>query len=279
MKVGMLTAPFGREPLKAAVEFAAKAGFDCLEITTGAGSGHCDVTTGDAANAQAVAKLVRDAGVEISSFAYYAGDPYGPDGTGNPTYAKELKGVIDSASEIGVEVVCALTGLPPQGVAKHTVIQEWAPKVWPGLADYAKSKGIKIAFENWFQTCLQSTQEFDMFFTAVPHETLGLNYDPSHLVHQGCDWLELVEKYASRIYHTHAKDCEINERRLRYAGNLNGGWWRYVIPGYGKIHWGQYVATLRRCGVNNVLSIEHEDGGLGREEGFERGLAYLRQFA
>jgi sugar phosphate isomerase/epimerase len=279
MKVGMLTAPFGGEPLKSAVEFAAKVGFDCLEITTGAGSGHCDVTSGDAANAQAIAKLVRDAGVEISSFAYYAGMPYADGPTPNPTYVKEIRGVIDSASEIGVGVVCALTGIPPHGVSKHTVIKEWAPGVWPGIADYAKSKGIKIAFENWFATCLQSTQEFDMFFTAVPHETLGLNYDPSHLVHQGCDWLELAEKYASRIYHTHAKDCEVNERQLRYGGNLNGGWWRYVIPGYGKIHWGQYVATLRRCGVNNVLSIEHEDGGLGREEGFERGLAYLRQFA
>jgi sugar phosphate isomerase/epimerase len=279
MKVGMLTAPYGREPLEVAVQFAARAGFDCLEIATGKGSAHCDVTSGDAAKAQAVAKLVRDAGVEISSFAYYSGDTFLADGQPNPDYVTCLKGVIDSASEIGVEVVCTLTGIPPQGVTKHTMIEEWSPRLWPEIGDYAKAKGVKIAFENWFATCLQSTQEFDMFFAAVPHETIGLNYDPSHLVHQGCDWLELVEKYASRIFHTHAKDCEVNERRLRYAGNLNGGWWRYVIPGYGKIHWGQYVATLRRNGVNNVLSIEHEDGGLGREEGFERGLAYLRQFA
>ncbi len=279
MKVGLLTAPFGREALSVPVEFAAKAGFDCLEITTGAGSDHCDMTTGDPAKARAVKKLVDDAGVEISSFAFYSGSLFRAGDDPDPEYIKQIKGVIDSASEIGVGVVCALAGMPPEGVAKETIIKEKCPKVWPGLGDYAQAKGVKIAFENWFATLLQSMREFDWFFEAVPHPCIGLNYDPSHFVHQGCDWYEPVERYADRVFHTHAKDTEINQRVLRYIGNLNGGWWRYCIPGYGVIDWGQWVACLRRNGVNNVLSIEHEDGALGREEGFEKGLQHLRQFA
>ena len=58
MKVGMLTSPFGREPLAEAVRFAADAGFDALEIATGRGSAHCDVTEGDAKAAQEVSRLV-----------------------------------------------------------------------------------------------------------------------------------------------------------------------------------------------------------------------------
>jgi sugar phosphate isomerase/epimerase len=52
-----------------------------------------------------------------------------------------------------------------------------------------------------------------------------------------------------------------------------------VIPGYGKIHWGEYIAALKRNGYDGVLSIEHEDSALGREEGFVKGLAHLKQFA
>jgi sugar phosphate isomerase/epimerase len=35
---------------------------------------------------------------------------------------------------------------------------------------------------------------------------------------------------------------------------------------------------LRRTGYDGVLSIEHEDGAVGREEGFVQGLRYLNMF-
>ncbi|MDI9602562.1 MAG: sugar phosphate isomerase/epimerase family protein [Armatimonadota bacterium] len=278
MKVGMLTSPFGREPLAEAVRFAADAGFDALEIATGRGSAHCDVTEGDAKAAQEVSRLVTDAGLEISSFACYA-NVFAEGPSINEGVVSAIRGAIDSASAIGVDVVCCLAGMSASGVSKEVMIKEWAPQVWLPLAEYAQSKGVKIAFENYFATLLQSTREFIWFFESCPHPCLGLNYDPSHLVHQGCDHHEPVELFADRVFHTHAKDTDINERTLRRIGNLNSGWWRYCIPGYGVIDWGQYIATLRENGVNNVLSIEHEDGALGREEGFLRGLAYLRQFA
>ena len=278
MKVGMLTAPFGGEPLANAVNFAAEASFDCLEIATGPKSSHCDVTTGDMEAARKVAKLVKDAGLEISSFAYYT-NVFGDGPSVREDVVTAYKNVVDTASELGVGVVCALAGLPVSGIHKHPMIREWAPKAWGPLAEYAAGKSIKIAFENWFATLLQSPAEFAMLFESVPHAALGLNYDPSHLVHQGCDWLATVDEFASRIFHTHAKDTEIRQSVLRRVGNQNGGWWRYVIPGFGLIDWGVYVATLRRNGINNVLSIEHEDGSVGREEGFVKGLRYLRQFA
>ncbi|MBD3175390.1 MAG: TIM barrel protein [Armatimonadia bacterium] len=278
MKVGMLTAPFGREPLENAVKFAAEAGFDTLEIATGPGSQHCDLTTGDASKAKEVSDLVGGAGLEISGLACYT-NVFAEGPSLNDGIVSAIKGAVDSAAAIGLEVVCCLAGVPTSGTPKETMIKEWAPKAWLPIADHAQSKGVKIAFENWFATLLQSTQEFIWFFEACDHPALGLNYDPSHLVHQGCDLHEPVELFADRIFHTHAKDTDVNERVLRRIGNQNRGWWRYCIPGYGMIDWGQYVATLRENGVDNVLSIEHEDRALGREEGFLRGLAYLRQFA
>jgi sugar phosphate isomerase/epimerase len=51
-----------------------------------------------------------------------------------------------------------------------------------------------------------------------------------------------------------------------------------VIPGYGEIDWGVYIARLRDVGYNGVLSIEHEDRAFGREEGFIKALRHLSQF-
>jgi sugar phosphate isomerase/epimerase len=51
-----------------------------------------------------------------------------------------------------------------------------------------------------------------------------------------------------------------------------------VIPGLGKVNWGEYLSALRANGYNGVLSIEHEDGAVGREEGFLMGKKYLEQF-
>ena len=92
-------------------------------------------------------------------------------------------------------------------------------------------------------------------------------------------YLKAVDVFKDRIFHTHAKDTEIRYDQRAWIGVLNSGWWRYVVPGYGLINWGIYIARLKRAGYDGVLSIEHEDGALGREQGMEKGLAHLKQFA
>lgn len=44
--------------------------------------------------------------------------------------------------------------------------------------------------------------------------------------------------------------------------------WRYVIPGFGEVTWGPYIAALRKIKYDGVLSIEHEDSTFGPEAGF-----------
>ena len=88
-----------------------------------------------------------------------------------------------------------------------------------------------------------------------------------------------VEEFAARIFHTHAKDVLISQKSLSRLGVLEGGWWRYVIPGYGCVRWGEYIHVLRQAGYNGVLSIEHEDGAFSPQEGFEKGLRYLSALA
>jgi sugar phosphate isomerase/epimerase len=177
-----------------------------------------------------------------------------------------------------VEVVCTLAGLPPAGKDKMKVIEEDCAQVFPPLLDYAASKGVKIALENWYATNIQHLGHWHRLFEVVPNANFGLNFDPSHLMWQDIDYIEAVDKFANRIFHTHAKDTEVKTHIKRIVGNQGGGWWRYVIPGLGQIRWGEYIAALRRNGFNGVLSIEHEDDAVDSEEGFLIGKKYLEQF-
>jgi sugar phosphate isomerase/epimerase len=60
--------------------------------------------------------------------------------------------------------------------------------------------------------------------------------------------------------------------RVGYGGD---GWWRYTLPGYGRLRWGEFITTLRQVGYDDVLSIEHEDGAFPAEEGFVKAARYL----
>lgn len=276
MQVGILTAPFGAEPLENIIKFAGDNGIDALEIACGPGAAQLDTSNLTDARAAEIKKLLADNNVVISSLAWYT-NMTDPDK--REQISADFRSFIDSAKKLEVDVVCTLAGMPVAGKDKLKTIAEDCSQVFPPLLEYAADKGIKIALENWFATCLQGLAEFDKMFETVPNENFGLNFDPSHLMWQGIDYIAAVERFQKRIFHTHAKDTEVRDDKLAYLGNQARGWWRYVIPGLGRVKWGEYIAALRRTGYNGVLSIEHEDGSLGREEGFIKGKNYLKLFA
>lgn len=274
MYVGILTAPFGDAPLEHVFKFASQNGFGGIELACGYGHPHFDLRQ---PNTDLLKSMIESYGVPLSAIACYCNNT-----DADPTRRAEnnaaIKIAIDAASALGVEIVCTLAGLPPAGKSRTQTIEEDCLQVFPPLLDYAGGKGVKIALENWFATNIMALDHWQRLFEVVPHENFGLNYDPSHLLWQGIDYVTAVSLFAPRIFHTHAKDTEIVDERLRFVGNHGSGWWRYVIPGFGRVQWGEYIAALRKIGYNGTLSIEHEDGAVGREEGFLIGRNYLKQF-
>ena len=271
MHVGLLTARFGRErDFEGIAAWAAGAGFKALEVTCGPGA-HIDPGKVLADDGAAVKKIVDQTGIGISSLANYAGFNKGD---GPASYSKTMTEVITAAEILGLDVVCAVAGFPDEGKSKMETIREGVPKVFEPLAREAEKRGVRIAFENWFATNLQNVDHFKAVTEVLP-ANVGFNFDPSHLLWQEIDYIAAVEECADRIFHTHAKDTLVRRDRLARLGVLEGGWWQYVIPGFGDMQWGKYIRTLKLCGYDGVLSIEHEDGAFGAEEGFEKGLKYL----
>lgn len=272
MKVGILTAPFKPEdwPLAKIIDWAGANGVDCLEIAVPRHLG-----LGKKPPTGLKAKL-KGAGVSISSLACY--NPKITDPAQRDAAVGELSAAIDAAEALGVEVVCALAGFETPGKDKMATIREDLPGIFGPLLDKAAKAGVKIALENWFRTNIQNLEHWKALFEVLPNDNFGLNFDPSHLLWQGIDYLAAVKEFAGRIFHTHAKDCAIDEAVLRRVGVEARGWWRYTIPGTGRVAWGEYLGRLRDVGFAGAVSIEHEDRTLGTEEGFRMGVNYLRQW-
>ncbi len=276
MKVGILTAPFANEKLETVLNFAEDAGIPCLEIIAQPGSNHIDPVKFNAAKAAKVKDALAERDLEITSLAYYTVDITKPKLTAR--VQAHAKKTIDAAALLGVNTVCMLAGFPAEGKTKIQTIQDVLPKAFKPILAHARKKNINIALENWFETCLQGLDTFGVLFKAIPDANFGLNYDPSHLYHQECDHLLPVSQFKDRLFHTHAKDTLVDEAKRAHVGVYGRGWWRYVIPGFGNINWGEYVSHLRANGYDGVMSIEHEDSAQTREEGFMRGAWFLEQF-
>lgn len=273
--VGMLTAPFGGRPLVEVLDFAKSAGITGLEVAADPGSTHIDPAKFDAAQAETVKQQLAERHLVISALTCF-GDACRPGGA--EEFQNHVRKMTDAAVLLGVPTLCMNLGMPRPGMNRIQQIKEVVPQVFAPIIAYTKEKGVKIAIENWFETCLRGIDTFECLFETIKDENFGLNYDPSHLVHQECDYFKPVSMFSKRIFHTHAKDTLVDAAVRARVGIYGPGWWRYVVPGSGSIRWGEYINHLRSIGYRGVLSIENEDSEAGRDKGFFMASRYLSQF-
>ncbi len=294
MKLGLLTAPFPRRSLAQVASWAAGEGFEMLEVAcwpaTGAerrryaGTSHIDVTRLDPG---AVRGVLDEHGLEISALAYYPNNLH-PDPAERRAANTHLKKVIDAAAALEVPVVGTFVGRD-QTKSVPDSFREFR-RVWPRLVDHAESRGVKIAIENcpmifsWDEwpggtNLAASPAIWDEMFSIVDSPNFGLNLDPSHLVWLQIDYERVVRDYASKLFHVHAKDLEIDREGLYRHGtvSMGMGWQVPRLPGLGEVRWARYIAALYRSGYDYVISIEHEDRSFeGTEELVRRGFLIAR---
>jgi len=176
---------------------------------------------------------------------------------------------------------------------------EFARLGYTPVAEKAEKLGLKLAIEhypNYGRNLAISPASWRRLFELVPLRSLGLCFDPSHLVFLGIDYLRALREFGNRINYAHAKDTEIVPDGLYQHGFLGlpdfgrkppgrPGWWRYTLPGYGQVNWGNYVGALLDVGYDGYLSVEHEDDLWGWRtdparamEGLDVARKYLSQF-
>lgn len=291
MQIGFLIPDY--EP--AMVDFAGKAGFDCLELFTVPG-GTFDLNTA----AEDDLKRIRDhfaaANVRIGTFACSVNhfDPKGHEE--NQRYFIKA---IRTCRSMGTDILCTNAwGDPGKTPAENVALYK---EVFSEYARIAEDEGVKIAMENCphsngypirIGNIAHSPEMWEVLFSEVPSGAIGLEFDPSHLFWQQIDIEKAIRGFGDRIYSFHAKDTEIVHEQMARCGiygNMFGktsiwdyGVWRYRIPGWGDINWKGLFRALNDVAYKGPIIIEHEDPvfmGERQEEGLSLGLRFLRGFA
>jgi sugar phosphate isomerase/epimerase len=160
------------------------------------------------------------------------------------------------------------------------------------LVPVLEQNQARLVIEGWpGPGALCCTPEgYRRFFQQVPSQTMGVNFDPSHLIRMGINPLRFLREFADRVGHVHGKDTELfdeqlynfgSEQPLTFAKNFRfgGAHWRYTIPGHGVMSWGEGFRILQEHGYTGCVCVELEDQNFnGSEETEKLGLALSNRY-
>ncbi|GAB4465549.1 MAG: sugar phosphate isomerase/epimerase [Armatimonadaceae bacterium] len=254
MKLGFLTDGRTED-----VEFAADAGFDCLELAlfgdTPLFQDHHDF-----------AAALPNCGLSVAAVSLFGQNYFDPErGSGN---VDRLRRTFDLAAALHAPVVVFGTGTPP-GRSHHERAVNALEKVVP-LAQEAQQGGLRVAlynchWENWIDRP-------EAWHVALPHlPGVGIKFDPSHPVQDRRDWKAELLEAGPHLMHAHAKD--VLEVGGKFIADPN--------PGLGDIRWENFFGILYHVGYEGAVCIEPHSArytGEDRHAFLRLSAHYLRQF-
>lgn len=205
----------------------------------------------------------------------------------------EMKTVAYAAQKLGVKIVTCFLGSPiwpywysfPQTPQK--LVDEGFKRIkelWTPIFDIFDDCGVKLALEvhpTEIAFDYYSTEKLFKVFDRRP--TLGLNFDPSHLVWQGVDPCIFLRDFADRIYHVHMKDVKVKldgkagllGSHIDFGDTRRG--WNFVSLGHGNVDFDGIIRELNQIGYNGPLSVEWEDTGMERTFGAREAYEFTKR--
>jgi sugar phosphate isomerase/epimerase len=240
--------------------------------------------------------------LELCSFSCH-GNPLHPDPSRAASDHEDLVATCRVAAEVGVRHVSLLAGLPAGGPSDQTpnwIINsafpgqdsayhwQWEERVlpyWRKAARIANEHGVSLCIEPHSADVVYNTPTF-LRLRAEIGQTIGMNFDPSHLWWQGMDPIKVIEVVGEGIYTCHVKDAFLDRGRIARDGVASpvdyDQWdrrpWAFSTPGYGhsEFFWRRLVLALRSVGYTGMLSIECEDPFLTPDDTLSASVALLR---
>jgi sugar phosphate isomerase/epimerase len=306
LKLGLFTPVFGGLKLPAMLAKVQALGkIQALEIGTGGwpGRDHIDVDAllADKCRVSDYRKMIADAGLTISALSCHA-NPLHPDRDAACTADDLFRKTVCLAQRLEVSVVVTFSGCPGDSeVAKHPnwVTTPWPPEYldvldwqweqkaipyWSEAARFAANHGVKIALEA-HPGFLVYNVETALRLRAEAGESIGINFDPSHMYWQGVDMPAAIRALGDAIFHVHAKDLAFDRQNTAVNGVLDTksyrrmperSWlFRSVGWGHDELEWKRIVSALRLAGYDYVVSIEHEDALASVDEGLRSAVDLL----
>ena len=205
---------------------------------------------------------------------------------------REMINTAKAAKNMGCYVVTGFLGspiwkylysFPPTSDEMIEAGYQKIVELWTPIFDEFDAAGIKFALEvhpteiayDYYTTC-------KLFEVFNRRPTLGLNFDPSHLVWQGIESHVFISDFPDRIYHVHMKDAAVTlDGRTGIIGShlpfgdLRRGW-NFRSLGHGDVNFEEIIRHLNSIGYGGPLSVEWEDNGMDREFGAAESVDFVK---
>ena len=303
LQLGIVSAILAEHTFEQVIDFVSEKEFQCVEIMCWstanadarryAGVTHIDVDALDDAQVAHIKKYTAEKNITISGLGYYP-NPLDPDAEQANVYIDHIKKIIRGAAKLGIPVVNTFVGRDPQKNVAYNL--DKFKEVWTDIVNLAEQENVKIGIENcpmfftndeWpgGKNLATTPAIWDKMFEMIPSTTLGLNYDPSHLVWQMMDYTRPIYDYRERLHHIHLKDAKVYPDKLNRVGIMANPleYHSPKLPGLGDINWGKFFAALTDVRYRGPVVIEVEDKAYeGSKADVETAILtarnYLRQF-
>lgn len=308
MELGVLTNLYANRSLEDTLRYLQSLGVTMVEIGCGGypGKAHADpqILLNDGEALRTFTQTIEKYGMKISALSTH-GNPVHPDKAVAKQFHDDFCQTVLLAEKLGIDTVVTFSGCP--GDHEGAKYPNWVTCPWPEdflkvleyqwndvlipywkeTVKFANAHGVKkIAFEMHQGFCVYNPETLLKLRDAVG-ETIGANFDPSHLFWQGIDPVWAIRKLEGAIYHFHAKDTRIDAYNTaangvldtkHYGDELHRSWvFRSVGYGHNMEIWRDIVSALRLVGYDKVMSIEHEDSLMSIDEGLEKAVAFLKE--
>jgi sugar phosphate isomerase/epimerase len=205
---------------------------------------------------------------------------------------EEMKAAARAARNMGCYAVNGFMGspiwkawysFPPTSEAMVEAGYGKIRELWTPIFDEFDKQGVKFALEvhpTEIAFDVYTTQR--LFDTFKRRLTLGLNFDPSHLVWQGIEPHLFIREFADRIYHVHMKDVAVTLDgkagilgSFLSFGDVRRGW-NFRSLGHGDVNFEDIIRELNTIGYTGPLSVEWEDNAMDREAGAAESLTFVK---
>ena len=303
MKLGLYSDSLGHLPLAACADFAMGKGLTHIEIGTGNWSAapHLDLDAMiDSTDRRAeLLELLASRNLELSALNC-SGNPLHP-GKAGEQHRRTTKRTIELAAKLGLDRIVTMSGCPagPGDSHPNWITTSWPPETseildwqwqevllpyWRETVAFARDHGVRLCFEMHGNQCVYNIESF-LRLREAADETVGLNFDPSHLIWMGADPVVAARQVAGSICHVHAKDTRIetaaavnsrlDAKRVR---PVEGRSWNFVAVGlgHGRSFWSRLIDELQAGGYDDVMSIENEDYSLSAEAAVGQAIDCLK---
>lgn len=205
--------------------------------------------------------------------------------------AQNMIDAAHAASKLGVSVVNGFTGspiwhklyfFPPTSDQDINEGYQHFASQWTPILDAFTKHNIKFALEVHPTEIAYDIITFKHALKAVgDHPAFGINFDPSHLIWQGLDPVQLINHFPDRIFHVHIKDAAttLTGTNSILGGHLSFGdhrrGWDFRSPGRGEVDFESIIRALNRINYQGPLSVEWEDSAMDREHGAQEAAEFV----